>query len=584
MKRQILLCTFVSCVLAAVAFAKQPVKASEKGRRAATVLYKVNDHASPAALEALAAVEAKYGLVTEKKIADGNVKKANAKAAKQSTEEEISAELMDTGALVFAEPDYLVHPHLLPNDPNYASQWHHPLMNSAAAWDITTGSSTIIVAVCDTGVQSTHPDLAANLILPGFNTVDNTTNSEDFWGHGTAVAGCIAAVGNNGVGVVGMGWNIKILPIRISNDSAGGTAYISDMAEAMRYAVDRGAKVVNLSYGGANSATIDSAAQYVRSKGGLHFMSAGNDGLDVSANPDWSSFIIIGSTDSLDRRSSFSNYGTPIDIVAPGSSVYTTQRTSTYGPISGTSFSSPIAAGVGALIYAVNPSFTPAQVEEILFASAKDLGTVGNDSVFGHGRVDAGAAVALAASRAGNQSPVATAVATPISGPAPLTVNFNGSGSTDDGSIVSYAWNFGANGATGTGVNASYTYTVAGTYAATLTVRDNFGATGQSVVSIQVTPDPFSMIAPTNLTATISNRTLVTLRWSDNTLVEDGFYVERGVTSKGRTTWTRVATLGANITTFSQTVSKGTFRYRVQAFSTSRGLSGYSNEAQVTIR
>lgn len=567
--------------VAEAASGKKVVPRPDKDRRDGVVLYQVKPGLTGAERSALATAQAKYGLTVMRTLVAGKVAMAKARGPNLPSEEAICQALVDSGAVVFAEPDYLEAPSYVPNDPDYSLQYHHPLMNSPAAWDITTGSSNIIVAVCDTGVQSTHPDLVANLILPGYNTVDNTTNSEDFWGHGTSVAGCIAAVGNNGIGVAGFGYNVKILPIRISNNSSNATAFISDMAEAMRYAVDNGAKVVNLSYGGAYSATIDSAAQYVRSKGGLHFMSAGNENSDLSANSDWASFVIVGATDSSDNRASFSNFGTPVDVTAPGVSIRTTRRGSTYGYASGTSFSSPIVAGVGALIYSVNPNFTPSQVEQFLFTTAKDIGAVGEDSVFGHGRVDAGAAIAAAKGAVGNPSPVAVVSATPTSGNVPLTVNFSGAGSYDDGTITGYQWNFG-NGATASGVNVAYTYTAAGTYSAVLTVTDNLGQNGTASVTITVSPDPFLLYAPSGLSATVSGNT-VTLRWTDNAQVEDGFYIERGVKSKGVTTWSRVGQVGANITTFVQTVANGTYQYRVQAFSSTKGVSAYTPQIQVSV-
>jgi thermitase len=560
---------------AAERLANQAGKERGRGR----VLYQVKAKVTGQERAALAAVQAQYGLKLRRQIG-GRISDSEATARNFQREEEICLALLATGAVDFAEPDYLEHPLAQPNDPLYGTQWHHPLMNSPAAWDITTGHPSVIVAVLDTGVQSNHPDLAANLILPGYNSVDKSTNSEDFWGHGTAVAGCVAAVGNNGTGVVGMAWNVKILPIRISNNLDTATAYLSDMAAGMIYAADHGAKVTNLSYGGAYSSTIDSAARYVRSKGGLHFMSAGNDNADISGNPDWASFIIVGATTSSDTRSSFSNYGTPIDLVAPGTSVYTTRRTSTYGYASGTSFSSPIAAGVGAMIYSVLPSFTPEEVENILFATCVDLGAAGDDNIFGHGRINAGAAVQLAALST-DRPPVAVLNATPVRGVEPLEVFFDGSASySDSGSIVSYAWTFG-DGATASGPAGTHTYLAAGSYVATLTVTDDNGLSGQDSVTIQV--DPAAFLAPSNLSASVSGRT-VTLRWNDNTPFEDGYYIERGIKSKAGTTWTRVGQVGVNVTTYSETVSAGTYQYRVQAFSQSRGVTGYSNVIQVKVR
>ncbi len=393
-----------------------PTEAAPKSRRAGTVLYSVKENASAEALRELDRLLSARGYKHDRELVAGKVHQARAKNAGTATEEELSAEFIATGAVAFAEPDYRIKVMLASNDPSYGLQWHHPKIGSAAAWDVTVGSSAVVTAVCDTGVQSDHPDLAANLILPGYNSVDGTTNSSPIHSHGTMVAGYMAAAGGNGIGVAGVAWNVKIIPVRITN-SADTSAYLSDMSDCIRYAADRGAKVVNLSYGGANSSTIDTAARYLRDRGGLLFMAAGNSGLNISASyPDFTSFVLVGATTSADARANFSNYGTAIDVVAPGVSVYSTTTGSSYTSGSGTSFASPIAAGVGALLFSVNPGFTPAEVEQFLYTTAADLGTAGEDSVYGHGRVDAAAAVAKAA---GFTQPEPTPTPTPTPSPSP---------------------------------------------------------------------------------------------------------------------------------------------------------------------
>ncbi len=330
-------------------------------------------------------------------------------------EESVAEELLATGAFAFVEPDYLVAPTAVPNDPSYGSQWHHAVMNCPDAWDITTGSSSVKLAVLDTGVLSTHPDLSDILSLPGKNTVDDSQNTEPnsttAHFHGTHVAGCAAATGNNGTGVTGVAWDIRVVPVKISNRD-DGQAYISDMAEGIQWAADQGVRVINLSYGGASSSTIDTAATYARNLGALMFMSAGNDNLDISAWSDWPSFVLVGSTTSGDAKSSFSNYGTPVDIVAPGSSILATTLQDNYAYASGTSMASPVCAGVAALVFSVDNTLTPAEVELILYSTADDLGAAGDDSVFGQGRVNAYAAV-NAANNGGGGGSTPAAVTSP---------------------------------------------------------------------------------------------------------------------------------------------------------------------------
>lgn len=472
---------------AAAAWAGAPAGGGRPGR----VLYQLKPGASAAQLQALEARGKAHGLATVRTLQGLGVRVAQT-ARGQSAERDVCADLLATGAVAFAEPDALVPPVALPNDPYYGSQWQHARINSPGAWDRTTGSASVLAAVCDTGVSSTHPDLAANLQLPGYNAVDGSTNTEPVYNHGTGVAGCIGAVGNNGAGVAGMAWTVKILPIRITNTS-DGLAYVSDAADGIRHAADRGAKVVNLSYLMAGYSTIDAAAQYLRGKGGLLFVAAGNNGQDPGW-PDFASFIAVGATDSADNKASWSNYGAYIDVVAPGVGVYSTTGASSYGSMSGTSFSSPIAAGLGALLYSVNPSLTPAEVEDALFTTCKDLGAAGEDNVFGHGRIDAAAAVARVASVQPNSPPLAVAAASPASGMAPLAVAFDGSASTDaDGTLVSFQWAFG-DGASATGASPAHTYTAPGTYTATLTVTDNQGATDTDSVQITVDPDPSRIV------------------------------------------------------------------------------------------
>jgi subtilisin family serine protease len=295
----------------------------------------------------------------------------------------------------FAELDMLLPPvEFIPNDPRYKDQWHLPKIGTPSAWDSVSGYG-ITIAILDTGVDPNHYDLAAKL-LPGYNAADGGTDWSDINGHGTAVAGTAAAIANNDAGVASVAWGSPLLPIRVTN-SSDGYAYFSDIARGVTWAADNGARVANISYGATPSSAISSAARYMKGKGGLVVVSAGNTGTDLgdNDNPD---LISVSATNSTDAITSWSSYGNFVDVAAPGANIVTTKMNNGTGGWNGTSFSSPVTAGVVALIMSANPHLSPAEVEDILKTSALDLGPAGWDNKFGHGRVDAAAAVQMALS------------------------------------------------------------------------------------------------------------------------------------------------------------------------------------------
>jgi thermitase len=308
----------------------------------------------------------------------------------------------------FAEPDAVLAPDAAPNDSYYPSEWHLPKIGAPSAWDVTTGSSSVIIAVLDTGVDGTHPDLSAKM-LPGWNMYDNNSDTRDVYGHGTAVAGTAAAASNNGTGVASVAWGCKILPIRISD--LNGYATYSTIANGLTYAADHGARVANVSYGASDSSAVASAAQYFQSRGGVVAMAAGNQSTFISAadNP---YVLTVSATDANDALASFSNTGNFIDLAAPGVNIYTTTRGGGYGTWWGTSFSSPIVAGAAALVISANPSLSGAQVQDILKQTADDRGTTGWDTSYGHGRVNAGKAVHAAIGNPGTDTVAPTAAIT----------------------------------------------------------------------------------------------------------------------------------------------------------------------------
>ncbi|MBC7472641.1 MAG: S8 family serine peptidase [candidate division SR1 bacterium] len=259
------------------------------------------------------------------------------------------------------------------------------------AWPkMTLLTSKTLVAVCDTGVESTHSDLQENLRKDlGYDIYNNTVTGWDFIQnpHGTMVSGTIAATANNDVGTRGIATKVEIMPLKISFDSTG-SSYLSTMATCIKYAADKGAKVVNVSYSGLASRTIQDAASYAMSKNTNVVFAMGNEN-KVLTNSNNTNIIAVMATDSSNNKASFSNTGKPVDLAAPGVAILTTTTGNGYATVSGTSFSSPIAAGVIAMARGKNPTLTASNIVSNLKTYTNDLGAAGYDTTFGHGLIDA---------------------------------------------------------------------------------------------------------------------------------------------------------------------------------------------------
>ena len=328
-----------------------------------------------------------------------------------------------------AHLDRIVHAGAIPNDPYYGAAYHLPLIGAPAAWNTTFGEG-VTIAILDSGVDATHPDLQPNLI-PGYSLVNGNADTSDVCGHGTAVAGTAAAAINNGVGVSGISGHSKIMPLGVASYDAtnGCYAYSSTIANAVTYAADHGARIANVSYGPlAGDSTVQNAGNYFQSKNGLLFLSAGNAGTDLAVAPS-TAFIVVSATDSTDTKTSWSSYGSAVSLAAPGAGIYTTSKGGSYQQWNGTSFSSPLAAGVAALMMSANPKLDNLTIQKILFSTAADLGAPGRDPYYGYGRVDAGKAVAAAVAYAApvDTTPPAVAITSPnasatVSGLVPVNV------------------------------------------------------------------------------------------------------------------------------------------------------------------
>jgi thermitase len=294
----------------------------------------------------------------------------------------------------FVEKNFEHDPVLLPNDPQYASQWHLPKMLAPQSWDLTQGTPGAVIAILDSGIDATHPDFAGKLVA-GYNTFSNSTLTTDQFGHGTEVAGAAAALTNNGQGVAGVAGAAPIMPVRVTNAAGGATT--ASIANGIIWAADHGARVINLSFNGiAGNATIRAAAEYAYNHGTLVVAASGNC---ACADPTLENpFVLsVGATDENDAPAYFSSTGPFVDLSAPGTNILTTAMFGQYVSDSGTSLASPLVAGVAALMLSAKPSLTPAQLTLLLESTAVDVGGDGYDPAFGYGRVDAFAAVTAAA-------------------------------------------------------------------------------------------------------------------------------------------------------------------------------------------
>ncbi len=301
-------------------------------------------------------------------------------------------EVQTSGLARYFEPNLEFKAQFVPDDPYYASQWALRRIRADWAWNKTTGDSSLLVAVIDTGIDYTHPDLAANYNASGRDWVNNDTDPMDDNGHGTHVAGIIAAVMNNHQGIAGLA-QVQIMAEKGLNSN--GTGYESDLARAIIHAVDHGAKVLSNSWGdNQDSQLIHEAMQYAYAHGVLIVAAAGNGGSSMKMYPAaYKEVIGVTATDQYDFPALFTSYGDWVELAAPGVNIYSTYRGGSYVEMSGTSMACPHVAGLGALIWSRFPNATRDWVRAQLRNTADDLGAPGFDQYYGYGRINAENAV-----------------------------------------------------------------------------------------------------------------------------------------------------------------------------------------------
>lgn len=355
-----------------------------------------------------------YGLVSEV----GAKSSARTRVVDRALIDAKCQELVGDQDLI-CEPNYIYRINKTPNDSSYSELWGMTKIGAPAAWDITTGSSSVIVAVIDTGVAYNHPDLAANIALNtgevpdngvdddgngyiddyyGYNFSAGNGNPDDVDGHGTHCAGTIGGVGDNSTGVAGVNWTVGLLPVKVLGDD--GSGFNSDITAGIDYARIRGAKVMNMSLGGpGESSAMLEAIERARDAGILVAAAAGNDGEDndvvssFPANYNVANLISVAASNSSDKLADFSNYGAQkVHIAAPGVSILSSYSGNGYEYLDGTSMATPHVAGVAALIWAANAELSVTQVKDLILNTATSVSSMQGWIKTG-GRLNANAAV-----------------------------------------------------------------------------------------------------------------------------------------------------------------------------------------------
>lgn len=311
---------------------------------------------------------------------------------KPGTAEQVAEELNGLPDVEYAEPNYLVHADgVIPNDPGFANQYYLQSIRAPQGWAWTTGAPWVTIAVLDTGIDYSHPDLASK-ILSGWDFVNNDSSAQDDNGHGTHVAGIAAAYTNNSTGIAGVNWGAGIEPVKVLNSSASGS--YSNVAAGIIWATDHGAQVINMSFGGSfPSQTLEDAVNYAFYHGVILVAATGNTGSGQVMYPArYPVVLAVGASTQSNTWAGFSNYGPEVDVVAPGVQIYSTYLGAGYYTQNGTSMSAPQVSGLAAILRGI-PGVGPDKARQLIRSTALDIGDPGWDALTGYGLIQMDAAI-----------------------------------------------------------------------------------------------------------------------------------------------------------------------------------------------
>ncbi|MBI5633572.1 MAG: S8 family serine peptidase [Nitrospirae bacterium] len=530
----------------------------------------------------------------------------------------------------YAEPNYIKHFRRTVNDPLFNLQW--ALLNTGqlagatpgsdisatAAWDIGTGSADMVIAVIDTGIDSGHPDLSANVWtnpvdgsingvdedgngktddIHGWNFVSNNNTIMDDNGHGTHVSGIAGASGNNSRGVSGLMWQVKLMPLKILDAAGNGT--IADEIAAIQYALDKHVRIMNASFTGGDYSQAEFDAINAAKQAGSLLITAAGNGIDgvtgtnndttgaYPANYALSNIISVASTDQGDRRSLFSNYGlNSVHVGAPGEEILSTYPAilapSGYLYESGTSMSAPYVSALAGLLMSQYSHFTASQVRGTILRYVDSLPSLQGATITG-GRVNAFRALSSLL------PPSEYSLSTQPAGTVRLTWKDNAAG--EDGYMVERKAGSGlytavaslpANASEFTDSSLSdgisYSYRIKA-FNSLPNPPETAGIPAVSAVAELTSIIPLNV--PTGLQAAAISSSGITVSWTDNSTAEEGYEIERKDPSGG---FLKIATTGPNSTSFTDSglSPQTTYTYHVRAFNSVAGNSAYSNDVSVT--